>query len=134
MGPEARHPWRRIQRLLRAILKTEWSPEAWPCIKPELGTARKERARPEGRGWFDRDFRWGPIAALRDVRRRQSALRVALGVSPRSVRRMRGRFDRYSAPGNRRQRQPSARQGRVYRRAPSPNESRYSRSLSFRSG
>jgi hypothetical protein len=46
------HSWLRIQRLLRTMLKTEWSSEAWPRVKRELWTALKERARLERQGWF----------------------------------------------------------------------------------
>jgi hypothetical protein len=33
------HPWLRINRLLRAMLHTRWSAEAWPLVKAEFKNA-----------------------------------------------------------------------------------------------
>ena len=47
-----RHPWLRIQRLLRDILGTRWDADGWARIKPEIGNALAERSRTERAGWF----------------------------------------------------------------------------------
>jgi len=47
------HPWLRLQRVLRVMSETSWSAEEWPRVKPELGTALKERRQIERAGWFN---------------------------------------------------------------------------------
>ena len=36
------HPWVRINRILRAMLHTHWSAEAWPQVRVEFGTRAPE--------------------------------------------------------------------------------------------
>ncbi len=35
-GPALWHPWLRINRVLRVMLHTRWSAEAWAQIRPEV--------------------------------------------------------------------------------------------------
>jgi hypothetical protein len=46
------HPWLRIQRVLRVMLKT-WNEETWQHIKPEVADALKERNRLVRQGRFN---------------------------------------------------------------------------------
>jgi len=39
------HPWLRINRVLRAMLTTRWSAEAWPQVKAEFKKALALRSR-----------------------------------------------------------------------------------------
>jgi len=39
------HPWLRINRVLRAMLHTRWSPEAWPQVKAEFRKALALRSQ-----------------------------------------------------------------------------------------
>jgi hypothetical protein len=48
-APNARlwHPWLRINRVLRVMLHTHWSAEAWPQVKAEFHEgARAEKSDP----------------------------------------------------------------------------------------
>ena len=36
------HPWLRINRVLRVMLHTHWSAEAWPQVRVEFGTRAPE--------------------------------------------------------------------------------------------
>jgi len=47
------HPWVRIQRLLRSMLRTPWDAETWARIKPEIKNALAERGKIERGGWFN---------------------------------------------------------------------------------
>jgi len=38
------HPWLRINRVLRVMLQTRWSTEAWSRVRVEFGRARAEEA------------------------------------------------------------------------------------------
>ncbi len=54
MTPDARlwHPWLRINRVLRVMLHTRWSAEAWPPVKAEFKKALTLRSKIQraGRG------------------------------------------------------------------------------------
>jgi len=36
------HPWLRINRVLRVMLHTHWSAQAWPQVRVEFGTRAPE--------------------------------------------------------------------------------------------
>jgi hypothetical protein len=38
------HPWLRINRVLRAMLHTRWSAEAWSVVRVEFSRARRRAA------------------------------------------------------------------------------------------
>ena len=38
------HPWLRINRVLRVMLHTRWSAEAWPQVRVEFRKARPEES------------------------------------------------------------------------------------------
>ena len=44
------HPWLRINRVLRVMLHTRWSAEAWPQVRVEF---RKALALVRRAGWFN---------------------------------------------------------------------------------
>ena len=46
------HPWLRINRVLRAMLRTRWSAEAWPQVKAEFTNALALRSQIRRAGWF----------------------------------------------------------------------------------
>ena len=47
------HPWLRINRILRMMLHTRWSAEAWPQVKAEFTKARALRSQIRRTGWFN---------------------------------------------------------------------------------
>ena len=47
------HPWLRINRVLRAMLTTRWSAEAWPQVKAEFKKALALRSEIRRAGWFN---------------------------------------------------------------------------------
>jgi hypothetical protein len=47
------HPWLRINRVLRAMLRERWSAEAWPQVKAELAKALALRSEIRRAGWFN---------------------------------------------------------------------------------
>ena len=47
------HPWLRINRVLRAMLTTHWSAEAWPQVKAEFKKALALRSKIQRAGWFN---------------------------------------------------------------------------------
>jgi len=47
------HPWLRINRLLRAMLQTRWSAEAWPQVKAEFTKALALRSQIRRAGGFN---------------------------------------------------------------------------------
>jgi hypothetical protein len=47
------HPWLSINRLLRAMLTTRWSTEAWPQVKVEFKKALAVRSQIRRAGWFN---------------------------------------------------------------------------------
>jgi hypothetical protein len=47
------HPYLRITRLVREILRTQWDSATWALVKPELAKALRERSRVERAGWFN---------------------------------------------------------------------------------
>jgi hypothetical protein len=46
------HPWLRINRLLRVMLQTRWSGEAWPQVKAEFTKALALGSQIRRAGWF----------------------------------------------------------------------------------
>jgi hypothetical protein len=46
------HPWLRINRVLRVMLHTRWSAEAWPQVKAEFTKALALRSQIRRAGWF----------------------------------------------------------------------------------
>ena len=54
-APDARlwHPWLRINRVLRVMLHTRWSAEAWPQVKAEFTKALALRSQIRRAGWFN---------------------------------------------------------------------------------
>jgi hypothetical protein len=61
MAPEIREPhrrspldpWLRINRVLRVMLHTRWSPEAWPHVKAEFTKALALKSQIRRAGWFN---------------------------------------------------------------------------------
>ena len=47
------HPWLRINRVLRLMLHTRWSSEAWPEVKAEFKKALVLRSKIQREGWFN---------------------------------------------------------------------------------
>jgi hypothetical protein len=47
------HPWLRIKGVLRAMLTTRWSAEAWPQVKAEFKKALALRSEIRRAGWFN---------------------------------------------------------------------------------
>jgi len=54
-GTDARlwHPWLRINRVLRAMLHTRWSAEAWSEVQAEFREALALRSEIRRAGWFN---------------------------------------------------------------------------------
>jgi len=46
------HPWLRTNRVLRAMLTTRWSAEAWPQVKAEFKKALALRSEIRRAGWL----------------------------------------------------------------------------------
>ena len=46
------HPWLRINRVLRVMLQTRWSAEAWSVVRVEFGRALALRSEIGWAGWF----------------------------------------------------------------------------------
>jgi hypothetical protein len=46
------HPWLRINRVLRVMLQTRWSAEAWSQIRVEFKRALALRSEMRRAGWF----------------------------------------------------------------------------------
>jgi hypothetical protein len=46
------HPWLRINRVLRAMLTTRWSAEAWAQVRVEFRKALALRSQIRRAGWF----------------------------------------------------------------------------------
>ncbi len=55
VNPDERiwHPWLRINRVLRAMLTTRWSAEAWPQVKAEFKKALALKSQIRRAGWFN---------------------------------------------------------------------------------
>jgi hypothetical protein len=47
------HPWLRINRVLRAMLHTRWSAEAWSVVRIEFRRALALRSEIRRAGWFN---------------------------------------------------------------------------------
>ena len=47
------HPWLRINRVLRVMLQTRWSAEAWSVIRVEFRRALALRSEIRRAGWFN---------------------------------------------------------------------------------
>ena len=47
------HPWLRINRVLRTMLQTRWSAEAWPQVKAEFKKALALKSQIRRAGWFN---------------------------------------------------------------------------------
>ena len=63
------HPWLRINRVLRVMLHTHWSAEAWSQVRVEFKRALALRSeirwgptrrwlKVKQKGWTDQDDRW----------------------------------------------------------------------------
>jgi hypothetical protein len=48
-----RHPWLRIERLIRTIGGSRWDHRTWPRVKRVLKIALAARRRLRGAGWFN---------------------------------------------------------------------------------
>jgi hypothetical protein len=59
------HPWLRINRVLRAMLTTRWSAEAWPQVKAEFKKALALRSKDPARGVVQTDVGFWACADLR---------------------------------------------------------------------
>jgi hypothetical protein len=46
------HPWLRINRVLRAMLRTRWSAEAWSIVRVEFKKALAPQSEIRRGGWF----------------------------------------------------------------------------------
>jgi len=46
-------PWLRINRLIRAMLQTRWSAEAWAQVRVEFRRALALRSQIRRAGWFN---------------------------------------------------------------------------------
>ena len=46
-------PWLQINRVLRVMLHTHWSVEAWPQVKAEFKKALALRSQIRRAGWFN---------------------------------------------------------------------------------
>jgi hypothetical protein len=46
------HPWLRINRVLRVMLHTRWSVEAWSQVRVEFKKALAQRSEIRRAGWF----------------------------------------------------------------------------------
>jgi hypothetical protein len=47
------HPWLRINRVLRVMLHTHWSAEAWSQVRAEFKRALAMRREIRRAGWFN---------------------------------------------------------------------------------
>jgi hypothetical protein len=47
------HPWLRIHRVLRVMLQTRWSTEAWSQVPVEFRRALALRSEIQRAGWFN---------------------------------------------------------------------------------
>jgi len=47
------HPWLRINRVLRVMLRTRWSAEAWAEVRVEFRKAAALRNQIRRAGWFN---------------------------------------------------------------------------------
>jgi hypothetical protein len=47
------HPWLRINRVLRVMLHTRWSAEAWLVVRVEFRRALAVRSEIRRAGWFN---------------------------------------------------------------------------------
>jgi len=47
------HPWLRINRILRVMLHTRWSAEAWSQVRAEFKRALALRSEIRRAGWFN---------------------------------------------------------------------------------
>jgi hypothetical protein len=47
------HPWLRINRVLRVMLQTRWSAEAWSVVRVEFTRALALRREIRRAGWFN---------------------------------------------------------------------------------
>ena len=47
------HPWLRINRVLRVMLHTRWSAEAWAVVRVEFRRALALRSEIRRAGWFN---------------------------------------------------------------------------------
>jgi hypothetical protein len=47
------HPWLRINRVLRVMLHTRWSAEAWSQVRVEFRRALALRSEIRRAGWFN---------------------------------------------------------------------------------
>jgi hypothetical protein len=47
------HPWLRINRVLRVMLQTRWSAEAWSVVRIEFRRALALRSEIRRAGWFN---------------------------------------------------------------------------------
>jgi len=47
------HPWLRINRVLRVMLQTRWSTEAWSQVRVEFRKALALRSEIRRAGWFN---------------------------------------------------------------------------------
>ena len=47
------HPWLRINRVLRVMLRTRWSAEAWSIVRVEFRRALALRSEIRRAGWFN---------------------------------------------------------------------------------
>jgi hypothetical protein len=57
------HPWLRINRVLRVMLNTRWSAEAWSEVQVELRRALALRSEIRRAGWFQTEGSMKKIAA-----------------------------------------------------------------------
>jgi hypothetical protein len=46
------HPWLRVNRVLRVMLQTRWSAEAWAKVRAEFKGALALRSQLRSAGWF----------------------------------------------------------------------------------
>jgi hypothetical protein len=47
------HPWLRINRVLRVMLQTRWSAEAWSVVRVEFRRALALRSEIQRAGWYN---------------------------------------------------------------------------------
>ena len=47
------HPWLRINHVLRVMLQTRWSAEAWSVVRVEFRRALALRSEIRRAGWFN---------------------------------------------------------------------------------
>jgi hypothetical protein len=68
------HPWLRINRVLRVMLHTRWSAEAWAQVRVEFRKALALRSQIRRAGWFIHSPR--PQPALTQQRCRLEGLTI----------------------------------------------------------